>query len=111
MINDSSYRVSETKIKSSNIKKISSELVVIKNKNMETFYKNKKDKLILICNIHNSEFEIEPKSHYYSNSGGCIECNNENKNKELLNEFINKYNNKFNFSTIQLKLTKKTVQI
>jgi len=102
-----------------NIKNVEQKYFINKSKSIfndkfnysKTIYKNKKDKLILICNIHNSEFEIEPKSHYYSNSGGCIECNNENKNKELLNEFINKYNNKFNFSTIQLKLTKKTVQI
>ena len=77
----------------------------------KTIYKNKKDKIILICNIHNNEFEIEPKSHYYSNSGGCNECNNEIKNKELLMELINKYNDKFNFSSIKLKLTKNTVQI
>jgi len=102
-----------------NIKNVEQEYFINKSKSIfndkfnysKTIYKNKKDKLILICNIHNSEFEIEPKSHYYSNSGGCIECNNEIKNKEILNEFINKYDNKFNFSTIQLKLTKNTVQI
>ena len=102
-----------------NIKNVEQKYFINKSKNIfgdkfnysKTIYKNKKDKIILICNVHNNEFEIEPKSHYYSNYGGCIECNNEIKNKELLNEIINKYNNKFNFSTIQLKLTKNTVQM
>lgn len=102
-----------------NIKNVEQEYFINKSKKIfndkfnysKTIYKNKKDKIILICNAHNNEFEIEPKSHYYSNSGGCIECNNEIKNRELLNDFIIKYNNKFNFSTIQLKLTKNTVQL
>jgi hypothetical protein len=102
-----------------NIKNVEQEYFINKSKSIfndkfnysKTIYKNKKDKITLICNSHNYEFEIEPKSHYYSNSGGCIECNNEIKNRVLLNEIINKYNNKFNFSTIQLKLTKNKVQI
>lgn len=102
-----------------NIKNVEQEYFINKSKSIfndkfnysKTIYKNKKDKITLICNSHNYEFEIEPKSHYYSNSGGCIECNNEIKNRVLLNEIINKYNKKFNFSTIQLKLTKNKVQI
>ena len=77
----------------------------------KTSYKNKKDKIILICNVHNCEFEIEPKSHYFSNSGGCIECNNEIKNRQLLNDLIDKHNATFDFSLVKLKLTKNTVQI
>lgn len=74
-------------------------------------YTNKKGKIILICDTHSNEFEIEPKSHYYSKSGGCIDCKNEMKNKELLNQIISKYNDKFDFSKIDLKLTKNTMQL
>lgn len=102
-----------------NIKSVEQDYFINKSKKIfgdkfnysKTNYKNKKDKIILVCNIHNNEFEIEPKSHYFSNSGGCIECNNEIKNKDLLNELIEKYNDKFDFSTIELRLTKNTTQI
>ena len=58
-----------------NIKKTEQEYFINKSKSIfnnkfdysKTIYKNKKDKIILICNIHNNQFEIEPKSHYYSN--------------------------------------------
>jgi hypothetical protein len=100
------------------IKKIDQEYFINKSKMLfdnkfnysKTIYKNKKEKVILICNIHKNQFEIEPKSHYYSNTGGCNECNHEIKNEDLLNELVNKYN-KFDFSNIELKFTKNTFQI
>lgn len=72
-------------------------------------YKNSKEPITLICNKHNYEFNIEPKSHYHSKSGGCIYCNNELKNKELVNILINKYFN-FDFTLIDLTKTKYTIQ-
>ena len=101
-----------------NIKNVEQDYFINKSKKIfgdkfnysKTIYKNKKDRIILICNIHNNEFEIEPKSHYHSNSGGCSDCNNEIKNKNLLINLYNKYNDKFDFSTLELKFTKNTIQ-
>jgi hypothetical protein len=106
------------KIYMKNIKNIEQEYFINKSKRIfgnnfnysKIIYTNKKDKIILICNIHNNEFAIEPKSHYFSNSGGCNECNNEIKNKKLLNNIKNNFNDKFNFSNIKLNLTKNTTQ-
>lgn len=95
-------------IKMKEIKSVDQKYFTKKSKNIfgEKFdyslvnYKNKKDKIKLKCTIHNFVFEIEPKSHYYSNTGGCTECNNHNKiNKKnnIIIEYQKIYNNLFTF--------------
>lgn len=72
----------------------------------KTNYISMKERIVLICKKHNHEFEIEPKSHCFSKSGGCIYCNNEIKNKELLDDFITKYQDQFDLTTLDLSISK-----
>lgn len=89
------------------IKSISSEYFI--NKSIKLFgnkfnyskvnYTNKKGKIILSCNKHNIDFEIEPKSHYYSKTGGCNDCNNEINKLDKKELKCYDYNNVINKST------------
>jgi hypothetical protein len=73
-------------------------------------YKNKKEKIVLICKKHNFEFTIKPISHYKSPYGGCKNCINVSKNKKILKIIKKESYNLFDFSNIQLELTKNTIQ-
>lgn len=76
----------------------------------KTKYINKYESLILICKVHNYQFKIKPKGHYYSKGGGCNKCCNIIKNKESIKQFEEKHFGKFSFSNFNYDFTPNTLQ-
>jgi len=103
LINSKKIRINDNKYFINKSKKIFNDKYNYNKVN----YNGKKSKIILTCIKHNNTFNIEPKSHYHSLTGGCKICINEIKNKNI----IQKLNCTFDYSLIDLKKTVYTNQL
>lgn len=75
----------------------------------KTKYKNARSKLLVVCQKH-GDFEVLPRSHKASPSGGCTSCSC--RKKVTLDDFVRRSNNihDFRYSYKKIKTLKNTRQ-
>jgi hypothetical protein len=54
----------------------------------DSIFINSESILKLRCNIHNKDFSVSLRQHFRSNHGGCIGCDQDQKNRDKLIRFI-----------------------